>query len=825
VRLLRAVLIATLCAAPAADAGARTHPQAGASLLDNAAQGYALVVPEGWEPFTNPDGTSGIRIRGNPSVSVVVRVAKHAAPVSVDKTLADYLAVLFNDRGRTMVSQAIDVYAGRAALMADLQDASTRWRVMMVARDSGATSQVFYVVVAQSPTSAFTNPGQVLVRVTNGFRVTSEAAGAAATNERPAAKPAPAPPPARPAPTPPVSPSAAPAATAPPPPSAPPSAPPAPAPRVPAFEPPPRTSPPPAPAIDRAAAYERYLAPRPAVDAAAAASPGKDAKSRADAALAYDRGFAFAQQAAWAEAEKEFRNAEKKDGDNVEHLMALGWVYNKLHRPDDARKRYDKVYKKDPRALRALVGLAASYEEFQNYREAVIIWQRFIRAAADPAERAGGAAMLRGAQDLFVQWYEIAENPAGGAKNLMSSADEANWGRQVASQLIESGLPELTDELTVEYVRGLCDTILAVAKNVPDKPRTFVLDNSTVNAMTTPGFIFVFRGLLGVVDSEAELAGVLAHEIAHSIAHHGAKEKSKAYADQQQLEQLKASSSRLSQFLAKLIEAGNPYGQLSFSRENESQADRLAVHLLYDAGYDPRGFATFFKKLESLDPSSRKSWDLMQRTHPFSIDRLNAINEYAALFPEKPVQRTSPAFGRLKSHLATLPPPVEGAEAAPSSGASPAATTPFTLDAVPFAGEIPAGWGARNTPSGTIVFEGPKGTESYEVSIEFGAEPKRQGLSIDQLAEMIEDVLAKKPQAAVQPAERETAQDGTPIRIIKAAYRLQGQGGMVPLKHVTVLLDYPGYYTILSYYTPEAIYQKYSDTFTAFLKALRYTGR
>jgi hypothetical protein len=164
---------------------------------------------------------------------------------------------------------------------------------------------------------------------------------------------------------------------------------------------------------------------------------------------------------------------------------------------------------------------------------------------------------------------------------------------------------------------------------------------------------------------------------------------------------------------------------------------------------------------------------------------------------------------------------------APAGGAAAAgATQPFTMDGVPFAGEIPAGWGARKTPAGTVVFEGPKGTESYEVSIELGVEPKRPDLTIDQLAQAVVNVLTQKPQADVQPTARETADDGTPVRIVKAGYSLRGQSGnMVPLRHLTVVLDYPGYYAILSYYTPESIYQKYSEAFTLFMQKFRHTGR
>lgn len=772
---LPSAFVAVFClvivsASVAAGAPAPAAQAPASRSLDRPAEGFSLPVPDGWETFTDSDGAPGIRQTRDRTVSVVVQTLKQLAPADVNVVLADYLSTLFNDSRREMISQALDVFQGRAALLTDLQAGASRSRIVVVARDTGERSQLFYAVVATAPRASYGEAAPDFERITSGFRITPLAAAAAAE-------------------------------------------------------------------LDRQAVLDRLLAPSPTAVAVAASSPGKDAKNRTQSSQAYDKALTFYRQGAWAEAEKEFRNAEKRDDDNVEYLLALGWVYNKLHRPNDALKRFDKVYKRNPGELRALVGLAATYEELQNYREAVRYWQRVTRAAPTAEDRAEASVMLRGAQDLFVKWYEIAENPGGGAKNLMSPQDELAWGKQVATQIAQSGLPELSDAAITRYVRDLCENLAGYAKNFRTDLQVHVIDNSTVNAITTPGYIFVFRGLLETADNEAELAGVLAHEIAHSVARHAAKEQTKAYETQQQIDRMKASDSKLSQFLAKLMDAGNASGQLSFSRENEEQADRIAVHLLYDGGYDPRGYATFFKKMESISPSSRKSWDLMQSTHPFSIDRLNTINAYADLLPEKPVSQSSQAFARMKAQLAKLPPPVESVEptaaAPPAGGASGGAggsglgggTTPFTMDEIPFAGEIPAGWGGRKTDAGTFIFEGPKGTESYEVSIEFGLEAKQPGLGIDQLAQLVVQVLSKKNQADVDAPVSEQAQDGTPVRLIRAGYTLPGQRGPVPMKHLTVILDYPGYYTLLSYYTPESIYQKYSDAFTLFLQKLRYTGR
>lgn len=817
-------------------AAAALEPQAGpGTVLSRTAQGFSLTVPSGWQEYQDSSAAAAVLLSANPSVVVVVRVLAEPAPADTSTTLAAWLATLFNDADRTVVAQSFEVFLGRPALVADLESATTRTRVTIVARDAGDRSQIFYAIVSTAPQSVFTKVSATLARVTEGFQIgpmggapASPAPAAAVSGLRPPQLAAPsAAPPAVPAQAPPVAIPPPPATT------------PAPAPREPQAPTAARAVVPEG-ALNRARAFERILKPGTAAKMQAAATLSKDAKSRAEAAAAYDRALVFYEQGAFAEAEKEFRNAEKKDGDNVETVLALGWVYNKVHKPDDAIKRFEKVYKKNPRNTRALVGIAASYEEMQNYREAVRMWQRYVRADLSAPEQREAQALLASAQDLFVERYEIAENPGGGAANALTKDQELQLGLRAAQEFAKSGVEPVKDDVVVTYVMNLCAYLVANAKNFPSNYQVFVIDTADVNAFTMPGFIFVNRGLLAVVDTEAELAGVLAHEIGHAVAHHSAKKLTKAAADEQQAEQWRNSNSKFLRWLGS--SSGSSYGQAAFSREAEAQADRLAVHITYDSGIDPRGFASFFQRLESIAPSSRKAWDLMSRTHPFSIDRLNTINAYIELLPPRPRRTTSPEFARMKARLSELPQPTDAVgmqrpalepprQAPPSTpepqaGALTGATQTFTMDTVPFAGEIPAGWGGRKSPAGTFIFEGPKGTESYEVTIELGFEPKGAGVTIDHLAQQVVDVLSRKPQAQVQAPARETADDGTQVRLIRATYALQGQSGNpVPIRHLTAVLDYPGYYVFMSYFTPESIYQKYSEVFSLFVKSFRHTGR
>ncbi|MEW5984504.1 MAG: M48 family metalloprotease [Acidobacteriota bacterium] len=773
--------------------------------------GFTLSVPAGWTIYDAPDTAAALYLTSNPNVVTAIAVRHESAPVEVTEMLSRVLSDLFGDKNRRVIAHQFDVVQHRDALVVDFEEGPTTTRLTVVPRQAGR-SHDFFLIMSMAPRSSFTASLDVLSRVAGGFRLTEAGpvtpttpAGRQATTQAsgaalvPAEKVADAPA-GRPAPV--RANAAAPAAGVP---------------------------------SGGRDLIERALAPSSLADAEAAMVTTR-ANNRADGLKAYERALVFLQQGATAEASNEFRNAEKKDDKNVAFVYAAAYGYLKTHKPDDALRRYEKFYKNNPADLRALVGMAAAYEERQNYREAVRVWQRYLKTVSSASEREEARRLLAAAQDSFVRWYEIAENPAGGADNLLSPKEELEWGLSIAREFASSGVPVLEDEEVVGYVQQLSQVLVANSKNFPSNYRLFVLDTSDVNAFTIPGFVFVNRGLLAAVDTEAELAGVLAHEIGHSVAHHFGKKRTREYQDQKQLESLKSSNNRLARFFAKLMESGNPMGQMSFSRDAEYQADRLAVHICYDAGIDPLGFSSFFQKLESLDPSTRKSWDLMSRTHPFSIDRLHTIQDYVTLLPSKETRGTSPGFQKMKLRLGGLPPPpdatgqlvVPGDEppsAPPAGGATTGATQPFTLNNAPFAGEIPAGWGARKTEAGTTIFEGPQGTESYEVSIELGLEPKRANASIDTVGRAVVEVLSGRSGFEVEGPLSDTAGDGTPVRIVKATYSVRTNSGrVVPMRHVTIVLDYPGFYVLWSYFTPDSIFQKYSDAFTMIMERFRYTG-
>lgn len=577
--------------------------------------------------------------------------------------------------------------------------------------------------------------------------------------------------------------------------------------------------------------------------AAPADQSSKAQREAAEAAAAYERAMTLVRQGAFQEAEKEFRTAEKKtDEKNVDYVIAAAENYIELHRPDEARKRFERIYKKDPSNTRALVGLASAYEEARNYRDALRMWQRYAAMDLPTGEKNEAEATLREARTLFLERYDATEKLAAAAP---MTDEEKERGVAVARDLAATGVPLLGDTTITSYVEGLCRTLASHAKSLPAIDRVLVLDSEDVRAFTAPGYLFVFRGLLDVAPSESALAGVLAHQMGHAAARHVTRALSWQASDRGTL------------------------AEPQFTRDQEKQADRIGAHVAYHSGFDPGAGGRLLEAHESLSYSSRGPWEAMTRSHPIWRDRIAALAEHAALFPPRTAGAASPGFARMKSRLAQLPPPpalnaTPAAPATPSPSAPPASRggstrlprelppwakapsapssspaqpagsaagtpgIPYTLDNAPFAGEIPQGWIARTTEAGTIVFEGVKGTPAHEATVELQVAPKSQfpGLTLDDLAARVVRNLQKNERAEVHDPVADRTGDGRQVRRIVSYYSLKdGSGRLVPVRSVSGVVDYPGWYAVVSYFAPTGSFEKFLAEVDFIGDRLRYTGK
>jgi len=183
--------------------------------------------------------------------------------------------------------------------------------------------------------------------------------------------------------------------------------------------------------------------------------------------------------------------------------------------------------------------------------------------------------------------------------NLISESDEIAMGQQADTQVVASiGL--YADESLQRYVQEL-GTKLAKTSERPNLPWTFrVVDDPTVNAFALPGgFIYVTRGLMSYVQNEAELSGVIGHEIGHVTAQHSVHSMSSQQVTQLGIAvgmMIKPGLQRYDQYL----NAGLGLLYLKYSRDDESQADRLGFRYMVRADNDPRQMIQVFDMLNRV---------------------------------------------------------------------------------------------------------------------------------------------------------------------------------------------------------------------------------
>ncbi|HEX7076818.1 MAG TPA: M48 family metalloprotease [Candidatus Eisenbacteria bacterium] len=215
-----------------------------------------------------------------------------------------------------------------------------------------------------------------------------------------------------------------------------------------------------------------------------------------------------------------------------------------------------------------------------------------------------------------------ATNPATGKRqiSLVSENKELAIGRESDPAVIaEYGLYD--DDATQRYVDSVGQRLARISHR-PDLVWHFrVLDSPVVNAFAIPGgYIYITRGILAYMNSEAQLAGVLGHEIGHVTARHSAQQITRS------------EIAGLGVLVGMVfVDAFRPYGGLAqqglgllflkYSRDNETQADELGIEYAAKAGYDPREIPQTYATLKRIGERAGSSLPSFLSTHPDPGDR------------------------------------------------------------------------------------------------------------------------------------------------------------------------------------------------------------
>ncbi|WP_369665528.1 M48 family metalloprotease [Thioalkalicoccus limnaeus] len=216
------------------------------------------------------------------------------------------------------------------------------------------------------------------------------------------------------------------------------------------------------------------------------------------------------------------------------------------------------------------------------------------------------------------------------ADTLLSSGEERRLG-QAFMHSVRRALPVIEDPLLSDYVAGFGQRLVAASGHRGRHFHFFLIDDPLVNAFAGPhGYIGIYAGLVLAAETESELAAVIAHEIAHVTQRH----LMRAIEDARKMS-LPATAlligaailgARVSPDAGTAamagIQAATIQRQISFTRENEKEADRIGIATLADAGHDPFAMAGFFDRLAKGSRIHETNAPEMLRTHPVTTSRI-----------------------------------------------------------------------------------------------------------------------------------------------------------------------------------------------------------
>src|ERR1051325_1883918 len=304
-----------------------------------------------------------------------------------------------------------------------------------------------------------------------------------------------------------------------------------------------------------------------------------------------------------------------------------------------------------------------------EYAEALKAFNRFLAA---PVRDSTSEAQVRqlaqvseqqflGSWNKYANFYQMREsriesiNPQTFVKTITFQATR-DWEEQLGGQgftALTANAPVLQDSDVKSYLEEIIGRLASKNPGAPFDFKLTVINAPVVNAVTPPGHVIVYTGLLQFAESEGELAAVLAHELGHNYAHHQARAGINAMVTQSGANAIANAINPKSVAGKAAVSIGMNLGVTlllrAYSRAEEKEADLYATPLMFNAGYNPTALSAFFLKLYKEHPKQPFKY---LATHPAVPDRATYLTDYLESFPlGRELALDSPAFQKIKARL------------------------------------------------------------------------------------------------------------------------------------------------------------------------------
>jgi predicted Zn-dependent protease len=238
--------------------------------------------------------------------------------------------------------------------------------------------------------------------------------------------------------------------------------------------------------------------------------------------------------------------------------------------------------------------------------------------------------------------------PPGEARAINLS-EEKELGQKLVT-MIRKSMPLVEDGEVLTYVRNVGNRVAKEVGITTYQFKFYVVDESVPNAFAVPGGnIFIYRGLIELMSSEGELAGILSHELAHIQARHLQRsiDESKIISVGM-IAALVAGALLGAPGLAVGGMAASQTAALQNSREHEMEADQFGFRFLCGAGYDPEGMPSVMKKLLQSNWLANSRVPSYLSTHPALSERVQYLDEMVKKQKSLSRKKIEPATGDFK---------------------------------------------------------------------------------------------------------------------------------------------------------------------------------